>query len=540
MCAATSPSNWDVGPEAIGFGELPRATNTPSAGGAPRHDDARRGPHLAQATPWTPRGTCTSPTAVRTASGTDPAGALPARSARPRGGARRARRPERAVGVAVGAAARSTSPTPEPPRRSTTPRAPTSGWGTLAPPTRRARRPLRPADIAVDAEGNPRLGHGEQAHRQVRPLGRCSRWWAARAGVLPGAGGLAVGPDGYLYVADTWNQRIQVLTPSLEYAGVAGYARAGASVVNKPHRRAPRRPRTGQRSEAPPPEFDAEGALVAAWGQFGADLAGMNLPTGLAADAEGRCTADSRITVPCSPCRAMAERPPGAMPVPRGSGPCARCSLISTARCRAAGRFRRMPRGVVVPAAHGGPGAPRGMHVLEMVERAGRALSRATLRGRRGGPRRRRAAGHEVVECQGADPRAFPGAAALLATCAPGGGVGIDAQLPGGGGTGARALAREQVTRWNTTCSHRDDGSHVKPDPGIAGRPRPARVAGAEAAMCGDHPMDIAAGRGVGACTVGCCWRAGPEYGRRRADPSSAASPSCARPRAGTAGGERR
>lgn len=50
----------------------------------------------------------------------------------------------------------------------------------------------------------------------------------------------------------------------------------------------------------------------------------------------------------------------------------------------------------------------------------------------------------------------------------------------------------------------RDDVRHVKPDPRhLADALRVMGLLGERALMCGDHPMDIAAGRGIGAATVG-------------------------------------
>jgi len=50
----------------------------------------------------------------------------------------------------------------------------------------------------------------------------------------------------------------------------------------------------------------------------------------------------------------------------------------------------------------------------------------------------------------------------------------------------------------------RDDVSHVKPDPRhLSEALELLGVSGTSSVMCGDHPMDITAGRRVGARTVG-------------------------------------
>ncbi len=65
-----------------------------------------------------------------------------------------------------------------------------------------------------------------------------------------------------------------------------------------------------------------------------------------------------------------------------------------------------------------------------------------------------------------------------------------------------RALARQPLAC--RALLTRDDVAHVKPDPRhLTDALEAMGMAGQKALMCGDHPMDIAAGRGIGAVTVG-------------------------------------
>ena len=102
--------------------------------------------------------------------------------------------------------------------------------------------------------------------------------------------GIALDAEGRLYVADTWNRRIQVFGPDLtferEWPVVAW---DGMSVVNKPYLAVHE-----GRVYVTDPEgyriivYDRDGAVVDVWGQYGSDLGAMNLPTGIAVDAIGR------------------------------------------------------------------------------------------------------------------------------------------------------------------------------------------------------------------------------------------------------------
>jgi uncharacterized protein (TIGR03663 family) len=106
--------------------------------------------------------------------------------------------------------------------------------------------------------------------------------------------GIDVGDSGLAFVADTWNQRVQALQTdgdggllSLTRWDVDGWY--GKGITNYPYIASdadnhvfitdPESPRIV--------EYTSTGELVRYWGAFGADLAGMNLPTGISSDGKG-------------------------------------------------------------------------------------------------------------------------------------------------------------------------------------------------------------------------------------------------------------
>lgn len=107
--------------------------------------------------------------------------------------------------------------------------------------------------------------------------------------------GLAADPDGRIYIADTWNKRVQVFepddsglvyTPILEWEIVGWY---GQSLDNKPFLTVDQQ---GRVFVSDPEsyrilEFDTQGEFIKYWGDYGAELDGFNLPTGLAASLDG-------------------------------------------------------------------------------------------------------------------------------------------------------------------------------------------------------------------------------------------------------------
>jgi predicted membrane-bound mannosyltransferase/DNA-binding beta-propeller fold protein YncE len=104
--------------------------------------------------------------------------------------------------------------------------------------------------------------------------------------------GLAMDSEGRIFVADTWNQRVQVFLPDFtnmlftfvrEWEIVGWY---GQSLENKPYLTVD----SNGYVYASDPEgfrilqFDSTGGFIRYWGEFGSELTGFNLPTGLATD----------------------------------------------------------------------------------------------------------------------------------------------------------------------------------------------------------------------------------------------------------------
>ena len=102
--------------------------------------------------------------------------------------------------------------------------------------------------------------------------------------------GIAIDPQGNFYVADTWNQRIEVFDSTFTYKAEWKLSTwQGQSLTNKPYLAA-----DASYVYAVDPEgyrvlvFDKEGAIKLSFGRYGDDAAGMNLPAALALDSQGR------------------------------------------------------------------------------------------------------------------------------------------------------------------------------------------------------------------------------------------------------------
>jgi sugar lactone lactonase YvrE len=127
--------------------------------------------------------------------------------------------------------------------------------------------------------------------------------------------GIAIDTQGNLYVADTWNQRIQVFVPNADKSGytaslqwnVAGWS--SQSLENKPYISVDQ---NGHIFATDPDafrviEFTNDGKFVRTWGEYGSGPDHFGATSGIAVDGQGRVwvsdTANNRImrfTLPSS------------------------------------------------------------------------------------------------------------------------------------------------------------------------------------------------------------------------------------------------
>ena len=176
---------------------------------------------------------------------------------------------------------------------------PITSWGTYGQTGGKAGAPgtqfYGPRGIAVDPQGN--LWVTDTGNKRVikfDPNGTVLGQWGT-AGAMDGQFlepvGIAVDSQGNVYVADTWNRRVQVFDAEFRYLRqwpIEGWE--GQSGVNKPYLAVDA---TGNVYVTDPEssrviKFSGEGKVLAVWGKRGEDLTSLNLPTGIAVDGQGR------------------------------------------------------------------------------------------------------------------------------------------------------------------------------------------------------------------------------------------------------------
>ncbi|MBI2953793.1 MAG: TIGR03663 family protein [Chloroflexi bacterium] len=152
-----------------------------------------------------------------------------------------------------------------------------------------------PRGIAVGADGFVYVT--DTGNHRVQKFDRNGSFVASAGGrgAAPGQFnepvGVASERDGSLLVADTWNRRVQVLDADLKPVrqwSVGGWT--SNSVLDKPYVATDLQ---GNVFASDPEnnrvlQFAADGSIVAAWGRSGSDLPSLRLPTGVALDSAGR------------------------------------------------------------------------------------------------------------------------------------------------------------------------------------------------------------------------------------------------------------
>lgn len=151
-----------------------------------------------------------------------------------------------------------------------------------------------PRAIAVDKDGNLWVTDtGNERVIEFSPTGEPLDVYGGTGGEVGQflePVGIAIDKAGNFYVADTWNRRIQKFDPNFEpIQQIEVQAWDSQSVVNKPYITVD----SEDNIYVTDPEgyrvikYGKDGKVRAVWGLPGNDLAGLQLPTGIALDPEG-------------------------------------------------------------------------------------------------------------------------------------------------------------------------------------------------------------------------------------------------------------
>ncbi len=162
---------------------------------------------------------------------------------------------------------------------------------------------LSPRGVALAPDGSLYVTDTE-AHQvtHLSPEGEILHRWGAFADILSGEAppgtmqqpwGIAVGPDGSVYVADTWNHRIQKFTAEGDFLtmwGVFGQAETPEAFWGPRDVAVDAQGRvfvsdTGNKRIV---VFDGNGTFITQFGSYGAGPGEFDEPVGLALDKEGR------------------------------------------------------------------------------------------------------------------------------------------------------------------------------------------------------------------------------------------------------------
>lgn len=148
---------------------------------------------------------------------------------------------------------------------------------------------------AIALLGEDQLLIADTGNHRLQIVDRDGRFISQIGGEGAGPGqlyepvGVTVGSDGFIYVAETWNRRVQTFTSALtSYLTWPVEAWESSNTGNKPYIAAD----SQGRLYVTDPEgyrvliFDREGHYLAQFGRFGQDASSFNVPNGIALDSQ--------------------------------------------------------------------------------------------------------------------------------------------------------------------------------------------------------------------------------------------------------------